>query len=86
MRLVPLKNQSEDSLLRCVGTASIGTDTANLFHYQKFGLREINIYRDGFATAGTIMSTTDNMRLYYNSMSLLAYDENGLKMIWLSVR
>ena len=29
------------------------------------------------ATAGTPMSTTDNKRLYYNSMSALAYVENG---------
>ena len=61
----------------CVGTAFIGTNTANPFHYQKFGLREITIYRNGFATAGTPMSTTDNQRLYYNSMSALAYVQNG---------
>ena len=53
----------------CVGTAFIGTNTANPFHYQKFGSREITIYRNGFATAGTSMSTTDDKRLYYNSMS-----------------
>ena len=61
----------------CVGTAFIGTNNANPFLYQKFGLREITIYRNGFATAGTPMSTTDNKRLYYNSMSALAYVENG---------
>ena len=60
-----------------VGTAFIGTNSANPFHYQKFGLREITIYRNGFATAGTPMSTTDKKRLYYNSMSALAYVENG---------
>ena len=56
----------------CVGTAFIGTNTANPFHYQKCGLREITIYRNGFATAGTPISTTDNKRSYYNSMSALA--------------
>ena len=61
----------------CVGTAFSGTNTANPFHYQKFGLREITIYRNGFATAGTLMSTTDNKRLYYNSTSALAYVKNG---------
>ena len=61
----------------CVGAAFIGTNTANPFHYQKFGLREITIYRNGFSTAGTPMSTTDNKKLYYNSMSALAYVENG---------
>ena len=60
-----------------VATAFIGTNTANPFHYQKFGLIEITIYRNGFATAGTPMSTTDNKKLYYNSMTALAYVENG---------
>ena len=60
----------------CVGTAFNGTNTANPFHYQKFGLREITIYRKGFATARTPISTTDK-RLHYNSMSALAYIENG---------
>ena len=53
----------------CVSTAFIGTNTANPFHNQKFGLREI--------MAGTPRSTTDNKRLYYNSMSELAFVENG---------
>ena len=60
----------------CVGTAVTGTNTANSFHYQKFGLREITIYRNGFVTAGTPMSKSDNERLYYNSMIALAYLEN----------
>ena len=29
------------------------------------------------ATAGSPMSTTDNKRLYYNSMSAISYVENG---------
>ena len=44
---------------------------------QKFDLSEITVYRKGFATAGTPMLTNDNKRLYYNSMSALAYVENG---------
>ena len=40
----------------CVGTALIGTNTANPFHYQNFGLREINIYQNEFAMAGTHVS------------------------------
>ena len=40
-------------------------------------MREIMVCRNGFATAGTPMSTNDNKRLYYNSMSALAYVENG---------
>ena len=61
----------------CVGTAFIGANSAYPFHCQKFSSRETTIYRNGFASAGTPMSTTDNKRLYYNSMSALAYVENG---------
>ena len=42
----------------CVCTAFIGTNNANPFHYRIFSLREITFYRNGFATAGTPMSTT----------------------------
>ena len=61
----------------CVGTAFIGTNTVNPFQYPKFGLREITVYQNGFATAGTPMSTTDGKRLYYNSTSALSNVENG---------
>ena len=61
----------------CCSDAFIGTNTLNPFSYQKFDLNEIIIYRNGFATAGTPMSTTDNKRLYYISMAALAYVENG---------
>ena len=61
----------------CRSDAFIGTNTRNPFSYRKFDLNEIIIYRNGFATAGPPMSTTDNKRLYYNSMAALAYVENG---------
>ena len=61
----------------CRSDAFIGTNTLNPFSYQKFDLNEIIIYRNGFATAATPMSTTDDKRLYYNSMAFLAYVENG---------
>ena len=47
----------------CVGTEFFGTNIANPLDYQKFGVKEITIYRNGFAMAGTPMSTTDNKRL-----------------------
>ena len=55
----------------------MGTNTVNPFSYQNFGLRENTVFQNGFATAGTPMSTVDNKRLYYNSMSALAYVENA---------
>ena len=57
--------------------AFIGTNTENPFSYRKFGLNEIIVYRNGFATAGTPMSTRDVKRLYFNSMGALAFIENG---------
>ena len=59
------------------GDAFIGNNTVNPFNYQKLGLREITVFRNGFATAGSQKSAIDNKRLYYNSMSALAYVENG---------
>ena len=61
----------------CRSDAFIGTNTLNPFSYQKFDMNEIIIYHNGFTTAGTPMSTTDNKRLYYNSMAAQAYVENG---------
>ena len=61
----------------CTSTGFNGKTDENPFHFQKFGLEEIIIYRNGFPTAGTPMSTSDDKRLYYNSMGALAYIENG---------
>ena len=57
--------------------AFIGTNTENPFSFRKFGQNEITVYRNGFATAGTPMSTRDDKRLYFNSMGALAFIENG---------
>ena len=57
--------------------AFIGTNTENPFLYRKFGLSEITVFRNGFANAGTPMSTRDDIRLYFNSMGALAFNENG---------
>ena len=61
----------------CRSNVFIGTNNINPYHYQKFDLSEITVYRNGFATAGTPMLTNDIKRLFYNSMSALAYVENG---------
>ena len=60
-----------------MSNAFIGTYNINPYYYQKFDFSEITVYRNGFATAGTPMLTNDNKRLYYISMSALAYVENG---------
>ena len=61
----------------CRSNAFIATNNINLYHYQKFDLSEITVFRKGFAKTGTPMITNNNKRLYYNSMSALAYVENG---------
>ena len=58
----------------CRSNAFIGTNNINRYHNQKFDFSEITVYRNGFATA---MLTNDIKRLYYNSMSALAYVENS---------
>ena len=54
-------------------TAYLGTNRTNPFHYQKFQLNEIIVYRNGLPIAGTPMSTTDNKRIYYNTLKALDF-------------
>ena len=49
----------------------------NPFHFQKLGLEEVTVYRNGFPTAGTPIRTSNDKRIYFNSMAALAYVENG---------
>jgi hypothetical protein len=51
------------------GASNVG----NPFHYQKLGLRAITIYRNGIPIVGTPMDTTDDRRIYFNSLSALAF-------------
>ena len=52
-------------------SAYLGTNRTNPFHYQKFQLIEIIVYRNGLPIAGTPVSTTDNeeytITQFYNS-------------------
>ena len=57
--------------------AFIGTNIQNPFSYQKSDLNEKTVYRNGFVTAGTPMSTRDDKRLYLFSLGALAFIENG---------
>ena len=54
-------------------TVYLGTNRTNPFHYQKFQLSEIIVYRNGLPIAGTPVSTTDNKRLYYNTLEALDF-------------
>ena len=61
----------------CASEAFIGKTDVNPLHFSKNDLAEVTIYRNGFPTAGTPISTEDDKRLYFNSMGALAYVEYG---------
>ena len=58
-------------------SAFIGTNIQNPFSYQKSHLNGKTVYRNGFVTAGTPMSTRDDKRLYLYSLGALAFIESG---------
>ena len=51
----------------------MGTNRTKPFHYQKFQLNEIIVYQNGLPIAGTPVSTTDNKRIYYNTLEILDF-------------
>ena len=58
-------------------TAYLGTNRTNTFHYQKFQLNEIIVNRNGLPIVGTLVSTTDNKRIYYNTLEALDFVFNN---------
>ena len=64
--------------------AYLGTKRSNSFHYQKFRLNEIIVYRNRLPIAGTPISTTDNKRVSYNKLEALDFVFNNSKeSVWL---
>ena len=63
----------------CMATNSafVGHNRTNPFHYQKFDLNQISIYRNGLPVADSPISTVNDKRLYFNTLSDLAYIDNG---------
>ena len=63
----------------CLNTneAFLGDNIRNPFHFRKFDLEQICIYRNGLPIADSPISTTDDKRLYFNTISDLAYIDNG---------
>ena len=66
-------------LATCLNTneAFLGSKLLNPFHYRKFNLEQICIYRNGLPVADSPISTHDSKRVYFNTMSDLAYIDNG---------
>ena len=62
----------------CLNTneAFLGNNRQNPFHLRKFNLEQIYVYRNGLPVADSPISTADDKRLYFNTISDLAID-NG---------
>ena len=63
----------------CLNTneAFLGSKQLNPFHFRKFNLEQICFYRNGLPVADSPKNTTDDKRIYFNTMSDLAYIDNG---------
>ena len=73
-------------LVMSSNTAYLGTNRTNPFHYEKLQLNEIIVYRNGLPIAGTPVSTTDNKRIYYNTLEALDFVfNNSLESVWLII-
>ena len=57
--------------------AFLASKQLNPFHFCKFNLEQICIYRNGLPVADSPINTADVKRLYFNTMSDLAYIDNG---------
>ena len=66
-------------LLLCLNTheAFLGNDGQNPFHFRKFDLEQIYIYRTRMPVTDSPISTNDDKRLYFTTISDLAYIDTG---------
>ena len=64
--------------------AYLGTNRTTPFHYQKFDLSQIVIYRNGLPIVGTPISTAYNQRLYFNTLEALDFLDKGGPGLFLS--
>ena len=62
----------------CLNTneAFLGNNRLNPFHYRKFSLEQIYIYRNGLPLADCPISADDDICLHFNTISDLAYFDN----------
>ena len=67
------------TLAICLNTneAFLESKLLNPFNYRKFNLEQICIYRNGSPVADSSISTDDSKRVYFKTMSDLAYIDNG---------
>lgn len=62
--------------------AFVGSNNTNPFHYQKFDLSEVVVYRNGIPIVGTPLPTVDNKHVYFTTLNALAFGDNshGIKL------
>ena len=63
----------------CLNTteAFLGNNRQNPFHFRKFNLEQIYVYGNGLHVAYSSISAADDKCLYFNTISELAYIDNG---------
>ena len=57
--------------------AYLGSNRTTPFHYQKVGLSQIVIYRNGLPIVGTPITTNFEKRLYFNTLEALDFLDRG---------
>ena len=57
--------------------AFLGSRAVNPFHYQKFNLEKITVYRNGYPIAAKPLQTDNDKKLYLNSLDALAFESHG---------
>ena len=53
--------------------AYLGTNRTNPFHYQKFNLSQVVVYRNGQLIVGTPVLTIYNDPIYFNTLGTLDF-------------
>ena len=61
------------ALAMVTNEAFLGAKTVNPFHFQKFNLQSITVYRNGYPIAGTPLQTENDKKLYLNSLEALQF-------------
>ena len=65
------------ALAMTTNSSFLGAKRENPFHFRKFGLESITVYRNGYPIAGTPLLTDDDKKLYLNSIDALAFTSHG---------